>query len=270
MASHDNDHLDAVYAAKGPQRHRRASMTPGPGPTMRRWPRPDTGTPPSRRRCSRGTCRRGAAPVLDAGAGTGLVGEWLGILGYPEVEALDISEGMLAVARAKGVYRALHVGCAGRRPAASAGPLRGARLRRGPDHRACGGRGAAGAPRRDATRRRTGADGEGDALDRQPQGRRRSRAWRRGWSRPRTPTSRCPAKPARPRAARSCWRGARPGCDRPSDRRRAACRAPPAPSRPPPQVRSARRPASRPSRPRHCAHSRSRCPCRACSRSRPR
>lgn len=51
---------------------------------------------------------RGAAPLLDAGAGTGLLGEWLGILGWPEVEALDISEGMLAVAARRGVYRALH------------------------------------------------------------------------------------------------------------------------------------------------------------------
>lgn len=51
---------------------------------------------------------RGAAPLLDAGAGTGLMGEWLGILGYAHVEALDISEGMLAVAAGKGVYKALH------------------------------------------------------------------------------------------------------------------------------------------------------------------
>ena len=48
---------------------------------------------------------RGATPLLDAGAGTGLIGEWLGIMGYPHVEALDISEGMLAKAAAKGVYR---------------------------------------------------------------------------------------------------------------------------------------------------------------------
>ena len=51
---------------------------------------------------------RGAAPILDAGAGTGLVGEWLGLMGYPQVEALDISEGMLAVARSKNIYSALH------------------------------------------------------------------------------------------------------------------------------------------------------------------
>ncbi len=51
---------------------------------------------------------QGSAPILDAGAGTGLIGEWLGIMGYPLVEALDISEGMLAVARRKNVYAALH------------------------------------------------------------------------------------------------------------------------------------------------------------------
>lgn len=50
---------------------------------------------------------RGAGPVLDAGAGTGLVGEWLGIAGYPVADGFDISPGMLAVARRKGVYRTL-------------------------------------------------------------------------------------------------------------------------------------------------------------------
>lgn len=50
----------------------------------------------------------GASPLLDAGAGTGLVGEWLAILGYPAIEALDISAGMLAVAARKGCYAALH------------------------------------------------------------------------------------------------------------------------------------------------------------------
>lgn len=51
---------------------------------------------------------RGASPLLDAGCGTGLVGEWLGIAGYPEVDGLDLSEGMLKAAAKKGVYRALH------------------------------------------------------------------------------------------------------------------------------------------------------------------
>lgn len=50
----------------------------------------------------------GAAPILDAGAGTGLVGGWLGILGYPDIDGLDISNGMLKVAAAKGGYRQLH------------------------------------------------------------------------------------------------------------------------------------------------------------------
>ncbi len=52
---------------------------------------------------------KGAAPLLDAGAGTGLIGQWLQIMGYPQVEALDISEGMLAVARTKKCYSAFHV-----------------------------------------------------------------------------------------------------------------------------------------------------------------
>ena len=51
---------------------------------------------------------RGAEPLLDAGAGTGLIGEWLAITGYPNVEALDISQGMLDKAAAKGAYTALH------------------------------------------------------------------------------------------------------------------------------------------------------------------
>ena len=51
---------------------------------------------------------REAAPILDAGAGTGLIGEWLKIVGYSAAEALDLSEGMLDVARSKGVYRRLH------------------------------------------------------------------------------------------------------------------------------------------------------------------
>ncbi len=59
---------------------------------------------------------RGAQPVLDAGAGTGLLGEWLGIMGYSHVEALDLSAGMLAVAASKGCYAALH-------QAALGGPL---------------------------------------------------------------------------------------------------------------------------------------------------
>ncbi|MBN9073009.1 MAG: class I SAM-dependent methyltransferase [Rhizobiales bacterium] len=50
----------------------------------------------------------GAGPVLDAGAGTGVLGAWLGIMGYSPVEGLDISPGMLAVAARKGGYARLH------------------------------------------------------------------------------------------------------------------------------------------------------------------
>src|SRR5690606_32150398 len=56
---------------------------------------------------------RGAAPLLDAGAGTGLIGEWLSLMGYPHVEGLDISEGMLARAAKKGVYAGLHYAALG-------------------------------------------------------------------------------------------------------------------------------------------------------------
>ena len=67
---------------------------------------------------------RGAQPLLDAGAGTGLLGDWLGILGYPHVEALDISRGMLAVAQRKGAYKALHLLALERLPAALTQGLR--------------------------------------------------------------------------------------------------------------------------------------------------
>lgn len=43
-------------------------------------------------------------PILDAGAGTGCMGELLALLGYRDIDALDISAGMLRVANAKGVY----------------------------------------------------------------------------------------------------------------------------------------------------------------------
>lgn len=49
-------------------------------------------------------------PVLDAGAGTGLLGEWLRIAGYAPVEGVDLSAGMLAVAAGKGVYDRLEQG----------------------------------------------------------------------------------------------------------------------------------------------------------------
>lgn len=46
----------------------------------------------------------GATPILDVGAGTGLVGDALAALGITQIEALDISPQMLAVAMANGRY----------------------------------------------------------------------------------------------------------------------------------------------------------------------
>lgn len=49
----------------------------------------------------------GAGPVLDVGAGTGLLGAALAARGIGPVDGLDISSEMLDAARAKGVYRDL-------------------------------------------------------------------------------------------------------------------------------------------------------------------
>lgn len=45
-----------------------------------------------------------AGPVLDAGCGGGMQAEALKLLGYGPIHGFDLSEGMLAVARAKGIY----------------------------------------------------------------------------------------------------------------------------------------------------------------------
>ncbi len=50
------------------------------------------------------------ARVLDAGAGTGLVGEELHRVGFERITALDMSPGMLAQAERKSVYEELVVG----------------------------------------------------------------------------------------------------------------------------------------------------------------
>lgn len=49
----------------------------------------------------------GAGPVLDAGCGTGLTGPCLKALGYGDVEGLDMSPDMLALARSRGAYSVL-------------------------------------------------------------------------------------------------------------------------------------------------------------------
>lgn len=54
------------------------------------------------------------ARILDAGCGTGLIGQLLHTRGYTRVEGLDLSTGMLAGARAKNCYAALHQGALGK------------------------------------------------------------------------------------------------------------------------------------------------------------
>ena len=43
--------------------------------------------------------------ILDAGAGTGITGEIMSLLGYKSIIAIDISTGMLELAKEKGVYQ---------------------------------------------------------------------------------------------------------------------------------------------------------------------
>ena len=50
----------------------------------------------------------GAGPVLDVGAGTGLVGTMLRSMNVNVVDGIDLSEHMLEVARMKGDYRTLY------------------------------------------------------------------------------------------------------------------------------------------------------------------
>ncbi|MCB1472142.1 MAG: class I SAM-dependent methyltransferase [Rhodobiaceae bacterium] len=51
--------------------------------------------------------RPGTGPILDAGCGTGMQSEALALLGYGPLHGFDLSDGMLAVARAKGLYETL-------------------------------------------------------------------------------------------------------------------------------------------------------------------
>ena len=108
MAQQQHDgHLGAVYDAKGPAEvaalYDRWSKTYDAEMAAAGYRHPSIGLALLARHLP-----RGPGPVLDAGAGTGLVGDWLGIVGYAHVEGLDISQGMLDVAAAKGQYKALH------------------------------------------------------------------------------------------------------------------------------------------------------------------
>jgi predicted TPR repeat methyltransferase len=52
--------------------------------------------------------RSAEGTILDAGAGTGILGETLKLLGYENLVGIDLSQGMLGKALRKGVYRTLH------------------------------------------------------------------------------------------------------------------------------------------------------------------
>lgn len=107
MTEQHDGHLAAVYAAKGPAEvaatYDAWAATYDAEMAQAGYRHPAIAMALLARHCP-----RGAGPVLDAGCGTGLVGEWLGLIGYGPLEGLDISSGMLEVARAKRVYAALH------------------------------------------------------------------------------------------------------------------------------------------------------------------
>ena len=115
MAEHDSSghdssghdgHLGAVYAAKAPEQVAAAydAWAEGYDAEMAAagYRHPTIGLALLARHLP-----RGAAPLLDAGVGTGLTGAWFAIMGWPEVWGVDISEGMLAVAARKGSYARL-------------------------------------------------------------------------------------------------------------------------------------------------------------------
>ena len=54
-----------------------------------------------------------AAAILDAGVGTGTLGQLLSILGYTNLLGVDMSEGMLAKARIRNIYTDLRQGILG-------------------------------------------------------------------------------------------------------------------------------------------------------------
>ncbi|MDQ2090718.1 methyltransferase domain-containing protein [Marimonas arenosa] len=103
-----NDDLDAVYALKTPDDNRRhyddwAEAYDSEFVEIMDYRLPE--------RVAEVFVAEGPdAPVLDVGAGTGLVGVTLGALGVGPVDGTDISPGMLEKAAKKDVYRRLFEG----------------------------------------------------------------------------------------------------------------------------------------------------------------
>jgi SAM-dependent methyltransferase len=104
---HHDGHLGAVYQAEGPDQvaalYDRWADTYDAEMARAGYRHPSVGLALLARHAPRGT-----GPVLDAGCGTGLLGEWLGILGFSPIEGLDLSQGMLDRAGARNVYARLH------------------------------------------------------------------------------------------------------------------------------------------------------------------
>lgn len=105
--SHDKPGLDAAYALKTPDDNRR--LYAGWAETYDRGFVAEMDYQLPMRAAEAFARAGGAGPVLDIGAGTGLVGARLAELGLGPVDGTDISPEMLDIARAKGCYRALFV-----------------------------------------------------------------------------------------------------------------------------------------------------------------
>jgi predicted TPR repeat methyltransferase len=123
MAEHDG-HLGAVYGAKAPDEVAAAydawAESYDAEMAQTGYRHPSIGLALMARYLP-----RGAAPILDAGVGTGLAGPWYGIMGWPEVWGVDISAGMLAVAARKGAYAHLSRAVLGERLAFADGQFAG-------------------------------------------------------------------------------------------------------------------------------------------------
>jgi hypothetical protein len=84
----------------------------------------------------------GSAPVLDAGAGTGLVGEWLGIIGYPRGRSAGYFQGHAGHCSAQAGLHPAAPGSAGCAACLCRPAFCRHRVSRRVHHRACRARGA--------------------------------------------------------------------------------------------------------------------------------
>ena len=110
MASSDQSFLDRVFAAKSPDESRKLydQWASSYDADMQKWsftaPRIVVQLAQKYLEISPAD-----ATVVDAGCGSGLVGTELANLGFKTVDGLDLSDGMLKVARNTGAYRDLNM-----------------------------------------------------------------------------------------------------------------------------------------------------------------